>query len=110
VAQLAGVSVEYYTQIERGNLRGVAESVLHALATALRPDPAEREHLVDLARSAGDGAPLRRRAAPPQTVRPGVQHILDSQLAPAWVSNGRGDVLAPNRLGRALNAPLSARP
>ncbi|VTR76020.1 helix-turn-helix domain-containing protein [Cellulomonas hominis] len=106
VAMLAGVSVEYYTQIERGSLRGVSESVLHGLARALQMDPSERAHLLDLARVAGDGATLRRRATPPQRVRSALQHVLDSQLAPAWVSNGRGDILATNRLGRALNAPL----
>lgn len=106
VALLAGVSTEYYTQIERGNLRGVSENVLHALSRALRLDAAERAHLLDLARAAGDGAPPRRRSTPPQRVRPSVQQILDSQLAPAWVSNGRGDILATNRLGRALYAPL----
>ena len=53
VADLAGVSVEYYAQLERGNLAGVSESVLDALARALQLDEAEREHLLDLARAAG---------------------------------------------------------
>jgi transcriptional regulator with XRE-family HTH domain len=38
VADLAGVSVEYYAQLERGNLRGVLEGVLDALARALQLD------------------------------------------------------------------------
>ena len=53
VADLAGVSVEYYSQLERGNLRGVSDSVLDALARALRLDEAERAYLVDLVRAAG---------------------------------------------------------
>ena len=60
VADLAGVSVEYYSQLERGNLRGVSDSVLESLARALQLDEAERAHLIDLARAAGPGA---RRAA-----------------------------------------------
>lgn len=105
VAQLAGVSVEYYTQLERGSLRGASEAVLDAVARALLLDPAERAHLFDLARAAESGTAVRRRPTK-QTVPAGVQQILDGQLAPAWVSNGRGDMLAFNRLGRALNAPL----
>jgi transcriptional regulator with XRE-family HTH domain len=66
VADLAGVSVEYYTQLERGNLAGASESVLNAIARALRLDEAEHQHLTDLARTAsGRGVvtvPARRRA------------------------------------------------
>ena len=54
-AMLAGVSVDYYTRLERGNLSGVSESVLESLARALRLDDAEREHLYDLARQANAG-------------------------------------------------------
>jgi transcriptional regulator with XRE-family HTH domain len=105
VAELAGVSVEYYTQLERGTVRGASESVLDAVARALLLDEAERAHLFDLARAANAGAAVRRRPAARQ-VRPGVQQILDGQLSPAWVSNGRGDIVATNRLGRALMSPL----
>lgn len=105
VAQLAGVSVEYYTQLERGSVRGASESVLEAVARALRLDEAERAHLFDLARAAGASASGRRRPAG-QRVRPAIQQILDSQLAPAWAVNGRADMVATNRLGRALNSPL----
>jgi transcriptional regulator with XRE-family HTH domain len=105
VAQLAGVSVEYYTQLERGSIRGASESVLDALARALLLDEAERAHLFDLAHAANASAAARRRPAA-QRVRPGIQQILDSQLSPAWVGNGRGDIVAANPLGRALNSPL----
>src|SRR4051795_5370913 len=64
VATLAGVSIEYYTRIERGNLTGVSESVLEALARALQLDDAERAHLYDLARAAGPPTRTRRHRSP----------------------------------------------
>ena len=102
VALLAGVSVDYYTRLERGNLSGVSETVLEALARALQLDDAERAHLFDLARATQTVSPARRRPAP-QRVRPSVQRMLDAMSgAPAFVRNGRMDILAANPLGRAL--------
>lgn len=102
VALLAGVSVDYYTRLERGNLSGASHSVLDALARALHLDEAERAHLFDLARAANAPNRTRRRPAP-QRVRPSVQRILDSMTgAPALVRNARLDYLAANRLGHAL--------
>ena len=109
VALLAGVSVDYYTRLERGNLGGVSEAVLDALAQALQLDEAERGHLFDLARSANPTARPRRRAAK-QGVRPSVQRIMDALDAPADVRNGRGDILAANRLGYALYSELYIDP
>jgi transcriptional regulator with XRE-family HTH domain len=106
VAALAGVSVEYYKRLERGNATGASDSVLEALADALRLDDAERAHLFDLARAASPLAPRRQRRPVQQRVRPAVQRILDSIGAPATVSNMRCDYLAANELGRALYAPL----
>lgn len=106
VAHLAKVSDEYYARLERGDLSGVSDSVLNALAGALRLTDEERTHLEDLARAAG---PARRRPRRPAalTVRPAVQRLLDAMTdAPALVMNGRGDVLATNALGRALYAPM----
>ncbi|GAA3762348.1 helix-turn-helix transcriptional regulator [Salinactinospora qingdaonensis] len=110
VAMLAGVSIDYYVRMERGNLSGASESVLDALARALQLDEAERDHLFDLARAAG--ADRRRpRHAPPTSVRPGVQQVLDAiGDAPAWVRNGRHDIVAMNRLARALYSPVLADP
>lgn len=106
VAQLAGVSVEYYSRLERGDLSGVSDQVLDALARALRLNDDDRTHLEDLARAAGP-APRRRRRPAADQVRPGVQRLLDSMTdAPAFVMNGRGDILAANALGRALYAPM----
>jgi transcriptional regulator with XRE-family HTH domain len=110
VALLAGVSVDYYTRLERGDLKGVSASVLDALARALQLDAAERTHLFDLARTANATARTRRQPAP-QRVRPGVQRVLDAMTgAPAWVRNGRADFLAANRLGYALYAPVFDSP
>jgi transcriptional regulator with XRE-family HTH domain len=110
VALLAGVSVDYYTRLERGNLSGVSESVLDSLARALQLDEAERAHLFDLARAANTSPRTRRRSAPRQ-VRPSLQRLLDSiTTAPAWVRNGRMDFLAANRLGYALYSDLFADP
>jgi transcriptional regulator with XRE-family HTH domain len=106
VAVLAGVSVDYYTRVERGNLSGVSESVLEALARALQLDEAERAHLFDLARAAGTTAKARRRPTK-QRVRPTVQHILDAITGgPALVQNGRLDILAANPLARALYSDM----
>lgn len=109
VALLAGVSVDYYTRLERGNANGVSESVLHALAGALQLDEAERAHLFDLAR-AHTATPARRRTSK-QQVRPSVQRILDAMsTAPAYVRNGRGDILAANQLGYALYSEMYTNP
>ena len=110
VAVLAGVSVPYYTRLERGDMRGVSESVLEALAGALQLDDAERAHLFDLARAAQPTAPRRRRQ-PRRRVRPPAQQILDAMTgAAAFVRNGRLDVLAANQLGRALYSEMYVSP
>ena len=110
VAMLAGVSVDYYVRMERGGLAGASESVLDALATALRLDEAERDHLFDLAREAGAGSNRRSRKSAP-TVRPAIQQVLDAITdAPAWLRNGRHDILAMNSLARALYAPVFEDP
>jgi transcriptional regulator with XRE-family HTH domain len=110
VATLAGVSIDYYTQLERGKLTGVSDSVLDALVRALQLDEAEREHLFDLARAANSTPRTRRRPAQ-QQVRPGVQYLLDAMTeAPAFVRNGRLDILSANRLARALYSPAFDSP
>ncbi len=109
VALLAGVSVEYYVRLERGNLGGASQSVLDSVANALQLDEAERAHLHDLARTSSTrvaaGRPARR------TVRPPVQWLLDSMTdTAAYVRNARIDILATNTLGRALYAPVFDMP
>jgi transcriptional regulator with XRE-family HTH domain len=111
VAVLAGVSIDYYTRLERGNLTGVSDSVLEAVARALQLDEAERSHLLALARAANDTAISRKRRPTAQGVRPGMQRLLDAMHdAPAVVRNARLDVIATNKLGRALLAPAFADP
>ena len=110
VAVLAGVSVPYYTRLERGHISGVSEGVLEALARALQLDDAERAHLFDLARAAGPMTKRRRRPAPKQ-IRPSVQRLLDAITgAPALVQNGRLDILGANQLARALYSELFRDP
>jgi transcriptional regulator with XRE-family HTH domain len=112
VADLAGVSVEYYSQLERGNLAGVSDVVLESLARALQLDDAERAHLADLARAAGPASPRGRRRPASGQVRPGVQRLLDlmGDAVPAIVNDGRLDVVAANTLGRALFSPVHTTP
>jgi transcriptional regulator with XRE-family HTH domain len=111
VAVLAGVSVPYYTRLERGDINGVSESVLEALARALQLDDAERAHLLDLARAAHPMPARPRRRQANQRIRPDVQWTLDAMTgAAAFVGNNRLDLLAANQLGRALYSELYAAP
>ena len=105
VASLAGVSADYYRRLERGQVSGVSDLVLEALARALQLDDAERAHLFDLAHAASPVAPRRSRPAR-KRVRPVVQRLLDQIEAPAIVLSVHADVLAANVLGRALYAPV----
>ena len=101
VAMLAGISVEYYTQLERGNVRGVSEDVLEAVTRALQLDDIERTHLVNLTRAAKQ-LPNRQRSRPLQ-VRPAVQRVLDTITdGVAFIRNPRSDFLTGNRLAYAL--------
>ncbi|WP_375389569.1 helix-turn-helix domain-containing protein, partial [uncultured Amnibacterium sp.] len=109
VALLAGVSVDYYTQLERGRLTGVSQAVLESLARALQLDEAEQAHLHDLARTADESPVAPRRRPSTDQVRAPVQRLLDAMVAaPAWVRNDRFDLLASNTLGRALYEPVLA--
>ena len=111
VAMLAGVSVEYYAKLERGDLVGASDAVLTAIADALLLDDAEREHLFDLAREANASPIRKRRAAPQRVARPGMQWALDGFTAgPAFVRNGRMDVIAENQLFRGLYWELYRSP
>jgi transcriptional regulator with XRE-family HTH domain len=108
VAVLAGVSPEWYARLEKGNISGVSEDVLKAVARALHLNDEECLYLFELARAARPArrAPSRRKevgvAAP-------VHWLLDSMtMSAAFVRNGRLDVVAANPLGRALHAPMFA--
>jgi transcriptional regulator with XRE-family HTH domain len=111
VAHLAGVSIEYYTQIERGHVAGVSDDVLQSVARALQLDEAEETHLFDLVRattSKGDRSRSQRHSG--RAIPDGVQTLLDSMVsAPAVVLNGHLDIVAANALGRELYAPVFGR-
>jgi transcriptional regulator with XRE-family HTH domain len=107
VAALAGVSVEYYSKLERGSLAGASASILDAIARALQLDDAERAHLFHLAHAAdGTSAGMRPRRRPSRrwNPRPSLQWVLDRFTAPAIIRNGRMDLLATNHLGRAMHS------
>jgi transcriptional regulator with XRE-family HTH domain len=116
VSLLAGISVEYYVRLERGNASGISESVLDGVSRALQLDHAEHEHLRALVRAANDGAmaPTRRSPTRPQRIGPGTQRLLDAMTGvPAIIQNSRMDILATNVLGRALFSEMflqEARP
>jgi transcriptional regulator with XRE-family HTH domain len=115
VARLAGVSVDYYTRLERGNLAGASDSVLDAVAHALSLDRAEHDHLFDLARIANGTTTRPRFKEPaPTGLPPAVQFMLDTITeAPAFVRNNRMDIVAANTLGYALYSDMyrgTARP
>ena len=98
---LAGVSVEYYTRLERGRIGGASQSVLDSIARVLHMSDDERDHLYDLARNVTATRQPEKAARPP-VIGAAVQQVLDSMSVPAIVQNERLDVLAANRLGRAL--------
>ena len=102
VAQLANVSVDYYTQLESGDVDGASDSVLTAVAPALRLDDAERVHLFDLARTTSPTP----SPVPSGEVRPSVQQTLDAFGGMALVRNRRWDYLAANALARAVYADV----
>jgi transcriptional regulator with XRE-family HTH domain len=110
VASLAGVSVEYYSKLERGAIAGASAAVLDAISTALQLDDTERAHLLDLARAA-DGIPTsgrsRRRVSKPAAPRHSLQWALASITEGiAFVRDQRHDLLAVNDLGRAFFSPV----
>jgi transcriptional regulator with XRE-family HTH domain len=109
VAELAGISVEYYTRLERGDARHASHDVLDAIARALQLDELEREHLMDLFRPSTTPARARRRQQPKS--RESLQLVLDAMTgAAAFLRNARLDLLTANRLGRALYAEAFAQP
>ncbi|MGI5140572.1 helix-turn-helix transcriptional regulator [Streptomyces sp. CA-106110] len=107
VAQLAGVSVDYYVRLERGRSASVSESVLRAVAQALQLDEAERDHLFALAEAIG----RQPRAVAEQEARAGLVRALENiSEVPALLLGHRLDVLATNRPARALYLDFEALP
>jgi transcriptional regulator with XRE-family HTH domain len=110
VALLAGISVEYYTRLERGNARGVSDDVLDAVSRALQLDEAEHAHLLDLVRTANAERPVRR-PGPAAQLRPGIRRIVDAMTdVAAFVRNDRLDILYGNPLAKAIYAEVLQDP
>jgi transcriptional regulator with XRE-family HTH domain len=109
VAQLAGVSVDYYVRLERGRTQSVSETVLDAVARALQLDDTERAHLVDLTQPT-TARTRRKRPLAPQRVHPVLYRTLDALTVPAVIQGRRTDVLAANKLASALYTDFEARP
>ena len=110
VAAVAGLSVEYYARLERGQIAGASAGVLDALARALQLDETERAHLFDLARAA-DGIPTsgrsRRRAPSKSVSRPSLNWALEAiKDGVAFVRDPHQNLLATNTLGRAFYSPV----
>ncbi|APU15407.1 helix-turn-helix domain-containing protein [Actinoalloteichus fjordicus] len=101
LAQLAGISVSYYIRLEQGHDVNASDSVLDALASALRLTPEEHTHLYSLTRA----EPRPRARATPERVRESIRVVVDSlEHLPALVLGRFGDVLVWNRLAHSLLA------
>ncbi|MCC3765092.1 helix-turn-helix transcriptional regulator [Glycomyces sp. TRM65418] len=108
VARLASMSVEYYTRLEQGRAGNPSPEIIEALAEALRLDRSERDHLQDLFGRRGTS---RRAPIAAQRVRPGLLLTLQSlESVPAFIIGRRTDVLAANRLARAVLTDFEALP
>ncbi|WP_369273078.1 helix-turn-helix domain-containing protein [Streptomyces sp. R11] len=108
LAQLAGVSVAYYTRLEQGNGRNVSAEVLDAIARALRLSDAEHSHLTHLAKPKQH---KKKPAARTEQVRPALRQLLDSiDGVPAYISGRRSDILAWNRMAAAVFGDWSELP
>ena len=110
LADLAGISVDYYAKLERGRIAGASSGVLEALARALQLSEAEHRHLYDLA-SAADGVPIsargRSRSTRPHQVRQSLVQVVDAiNGAVAFVRDEMQDIVAVNELGREFYSPV----
>ena len=107
LAQLAGVSFDYYVRLEQGRSLNASDSVLDAISAALRLSPTERAHLFDLARPRGAGPETHETAG----VRPGLRRLIETITdTPAFLLDRRFDVVAWNDLAAALIVDWSTLP
>lgn len=111
VALLAGVSTDYYTRLEQGRRIVPSTQVIEAISRALGLDDVGRTHLHDLVSAARTPRVVARSRSAVQRVRPGLRQLLDSLHAhPALVLGRRTEVLAANRMTRALFADFERMP
>ncbi|MDN5972382.1 helix-turn-helix transcriptional regulator [Bifidobacterium crudilactis] len=106
VAKLAGVSLDYYIRLERGNIQGASASVLNAISRALHLSDAEHEYLLDLAKRTSGPQSQQQHGTEASTIRTSVQRVLDNMAVPAIVHNACQDLIAANLMGRALYSPM----
>ncbi|MFK4144156.1 helix-turn-helix domain-containing protein [Streptomyces sp. NPDC004065] len=107
LAQLAGVSVAYYTRLEQGNGRNVSAEILDSIARALRLSDAEHAHLLHLVRPKHK----KKQAVRTQQVRSSLRQLLDTMDGvPAYVVGRRAEVLAWNRMAAAVFGDWSRMP
>jgi transcriptional regulator with XRE-family HTH domain len=104
LAQLAGISVDYYVRLEQGRNQHVSDTVLGAVARALQLSADELAHLRNLAKPPRNRPQVTKR----QRVRPGLQRLLDTVEGPAYVVGRQVDILAWNDLGRAVFLDFAA--
>ena len=102
VAQLAAISTDYYTRLERGKITGVSDEVLEAIARALQLGEVERDHLMSLARAIRPSPAARQPRKVKPRVRPQLQRVLDTFPVPAYIQNSRLDLVAANSIGWSL--------
>ncbi len=108
LAQLAGVSVAYYTRLEQGNGRNVSAEVLDSIARALRLTDAEHAHLTHLAKPRTH---KKKPVARTQQVRVALRQLLDSiDGVPAYITGRRTDILAWNSMAAAVFGDWSQLP
>ena len=105
VAQLAGLSTEWYTLFEMAKDTGVSQRTIEAVSSALKLTPAEQKHLYQLATG------TLPAISPNQTVDPTLRDVLDGyHTGPAMLLNVRMDVVAANPLAKAIFGDLAAAP
>ncbi|MER7738274.1 helix-turn-helix transcriptional regulator [Streptomyces sp. NPDC096538] len=111
VALLAGVSTDYYTRLEQGRRITPSPAVVEALGRALDLDAAGKAHLQDLFGTTTASTRGPRRPAAVQRLRPGLHQLIDAlDGEPALVLGRRTDILAANRMARALFADFDRKP
>ncbi|MER5559599.1 MULTISPECIES: helix-turn-helix transcriptional regulator [unclassified Streptomyces] len=109
LAQLAGVSVAYYTRLEQGNAQNVSVEVLEAIGRVLRLSETEQNHLTHVAK--GKAKKKRAAACKPHQVRPALQQLIDAmEGVPAYIVGPRLDILGWNRMAAALFGDMSQLP
>ncbi|GLY48710.1 helix-turn-helix transcriptional regulator [Lentzea sp. NBRC 102530] len=102
LAQLAGVSVAYYTRLEQGNGRNVSDEVIDSISRALRLNDAEHTHLRNLTACPYDATSRKKRKSHPREVRPALRNLLDTVSVPAYIGGRRTDIYAWNPMAAAL--------